>query len=715
MNHKLLNILVLIALTNGCAHAPNKVDSEKMSPLLSPTWKTPYGVPPFEEISDEQFTPAFDEAMKRHRAEIADIASSSVAASFPNTIEALERAGATLDRVSSVFFNLSGTDSNDAREKIKAAYAPKLSKHSDSIYLDSSLWRRVKALFDGKDNLSLSPEQGQLLAKYHRGFIRAGANLKETEKKRLMEINAELASHLAKFGENIRKENEHYALVLEKEGDLAGLPSEVIAAAAATAQAKGMEGKWAFTLVRSSVTPFLEYAENRTLRKEIYQAYTSRGAHGDERDTRELILKTVRLRAERAALLGFESHAHYNIARNVAKTPSAVFELLNQLWAGALSIAKDERTALTEVLQKDLGATEKLKPWDWRYYAEKVRKARFDLSQDELKPYFQVDAVRQGAFDVASKLFGIQFEEVTNKVPRYHPEVKAFDVKDGDGSHIGLLYVDYHPRKGKRGGAWMNAFREQSEMDGNIRPVIVNVGNFPAPAGDKPALLGWDEVQTLFHEFGHALHGLLSKVKYKGLSGTNVKWDYVEFPSQLLENWASAPQVIKAYAKHYETGVSIPDELVAKIEKASKFNQGFGMTELVGAALLDMAWHSKKVAEIDLIKNVEAFEQEAIKSIGFIDEIAPRYHSSYFQHIFASDAYSAGYYVYLWAQVLEADAFSAFENSGDIFNPELAKRLRRYVFSAGASEDEMKLYESFRGQAASVAPLLKRLGIKSAN
>ena len=680
------------------------------NPLLQ-DWTAPFGIAPYDQIKDEHFSPAIEEAMARHNAEIDAIAGNPDAASFENTIEALERSGTTLERVSSVFFNLSGTDSNDVRQKIKTEYAPKLSKHSDSIYLNSALWSRVKNLFEKKETLGLSSEQLKLLAEYHRSFIRAGANLNDDEKKRLMDINAKLAGLLSKFGDNIRKENEHYALVVETEKDLAGLPPEVVAAAASTAKKKGHEGKWAFTLVRSSATPFLQYAENRLLRKEIYTAYTTRGAHGDERDTRTTILETVQLRAERAKLLGYETHAHYNIDRNVAKTPDAVLGLLNKLWKGAVSIAKTERQALNEVLQQDQGKDSKFQPWDWWYYAEKLRKARFDLSQDELKPYFQVDAVRQGAFDVASRLFGLHFEEVTSKVPRYHEEVKAFDVKNEDGSHVGLLYVDYHPRNGKRGGAWMNAFREQSSLDGEVRPVIVNVGNFPAPAGDKPALLGWNEVQTLFHEFGHALHGLMSNVKYKRLAGTNVKWDYVEFPSQLLENWASAPSVIKAYAKHYETSAPIPDDLIAKIEKASKFNQGFGMTELTGAALLDMYWHTKSLAEIEKITDVGAFEAEAIKAIGFIDEIAPRYHYSYFQHIFASDAYSAGYYVYLWAQVLEADAFRAFENKGDIFDKDLAKKLRKYIFAAGGSDDEMKLYEAFRGQAADVGPLLEKIGI----
>lgn len=682
------------------------------NPFFDAAWNTPYGAPPFGRIDEDDYAAAFDAGMKRHAAEIAAIASSSEAPTFANTIEAMERTGDMLERVENVFFNLAGSTSNDRIQALRSEYAPKLSKHYDAIYLNADLWARVKALVAKKDSLGLEPEQVVLLDKYEKGFIQSGANLEPKAKARLEEINATLAGNYSKFSDLVRQEDEHFALIIDKESELAGLPDEVIAAGAEEAKKRGHEGKWAYTLVRSNITPFLQNGKNRAHRKTLYQAYVKRGANGDERDTRKLILETTRLRAERAKLLGFESHAHYNIDKNMAKTPEAVFELLHKLWKGAIAKAKVERAMLQKEIVKDLGKGAKLEPWDWQYYAEKVRKQKYDLSQDELKPYFQVDAVRKGAFDTASRLFGITFDEVTDKVPLYHPDVKVFDVKRKDGEHVGLLYVDYHPRKGKRGGAWMNVFRAQSNLDGVVRPLVVNVGNFPAPAGDKPALLGWDEVETLFHEFGHALHGLLSNVKYESLAGTRVRRDYVEFPSQLLENWALEPDVLETYARHYKTGERIPKALVQKLQKANNFNQGFAMTELVGAALLDLEWHTMNLEKTKAVDDVLAFDKAATKRIGFIPEIDPRYRSPYFQHIFAGDGYSAGYYVYLWAQVLEADAFKAFQNKGDAFDPELARKLHEFIFAAGGSDDEMKLYRNFRGQNPDVKALLDKRELK---
>ena len=689
--------------TSSAATTPN--------PFLGEAWTTPYGTPPFGKVEIAHYAPAFDATMKAHLGEVETIANSADAATFANTIESLEASGANLERVAAVFFNLAGSNTNDEIQKIRTEYAPKLSEHSDALYLNGKLFARVKAVHDQRAQLGLRPDQNKLVEDYYKSFVKAGAELDADKKKRLTEINSRLAALFSGFGDKIRRENAGYALIVEDEKDLAGLPDAVIAQGAAAAKEKGHEGKWAFTLVRSSVTPFLQYADNRELRKEIYTAYTKRGANGGELDTREQLKETAILRAERAALLGFESHAHYQINRNMAKTPKAVFELLDKLWQGAKGKVVEERTALTEMLKKDLGADAKLEPSDWWYYAEKVRKARYDLSQDELKPYFQVDQVREGAFDVAARLFGIKFDEVTKDVPTYHEDVKVFDVKYADGSHVGLLYVDYHPRGGKRGGAWMSEFRGQSKSAGDVRPVIVNVGNFPAPAGDKPALLGWDEVETLFHEFGHALHGLLSNVHYEGQSGTNVKRDYVEFPSQLLENWASEPTVIKKYARHYETGEAIPDALIKKLNDAGTFNQGFELTELVAAALLDLSWHTLDMEGVKKIDDVEAFDRESMAKIGLIPEIAPRYHSPYFQHIFSGDGYSAGYYVYLWAQVLEADAYDAFTKSGDVFNPDMAKKLLDHVFASGGSKDEMELYEAFRGAKPSVEPLLRKRGL----
>ena len=710
-------LLTLLPAVVACTASMQKTSSETparaaTNPFFDSEWQTPYGAPPFERVTIAHYAPALDVGMATEKSEIAAIANAAEAPTFANTIEALERAGADLERTAAVFFNLAGSNTNDQMQAIRTDYAPKLSQHSDEIYLNAALFKRVSAVHEQRAQLGLRPDQDKLVVDYYKRFIRAGAQLDGPAKERLTKINARLAAIFSKFGDNLRKENADYALIIDDDKDLAGLPEEVVAQGTEAAKEKKQEGKWAFTLVRSSVTPFLQYAKNRALRKEIYMAYTTRGAHGDDKDNRGLLKETAVLRAERAQLLGFKSHAHYAIDRNMARTPEAVYELLKQLYDGALARAKEERTALTELLVADLGKDAKLEPWDWWYYAEKVRKARYDLSQDELKPYFQVDQVREGAFDVAGRLFGITFNEVTKDVPIYHEAVKAFDVKYADGQHVGLLYVDYHPRAGKRGGAWMSEFRGQSKIDGPVRPVIVNVGNFPAPAGDKPALLGWDEVQTLFHEFGHALHGLLSNVTYEGQSGTNVKRDYVEFPSQLLENWASRPEVIKKYARHYQSGEAIPDVLIDKLTKAATFNQGFATTELAAASLLDLEWHMLDLEGASKVDDVAAFDAAAMKKIGLIPEIAPRYHSPYFQHIFAGDGYSAGYYVYLWAQVLEADAFAAFIATGDVFDKGLAKGLLDHIFSSGGSDEEMALYGKFRGQKPTVEPLLEKLGLK---
>ena len=681
------------------------------NPFFEEPWNTSYGAPPFDRIREEHYGPAFDAGMQRHSEAIEAIAKADSDPTFSNTIEALERSGAMLNRVAAVFFNLSASDSNEKLQKLRATYAPKLSQHSDSVYLNGALFERVRSLKVRSQELDLSKEQLKLLDEYYRSFVRAGAELESNSKERLKTINARLAKLYSEFSDRLLAENNAYALILDHESQLKGLPEEVVAAAASNAKKRGHEGKWAFTLMRASSTPFLQFSEMRDLRKQIYQAYISRGTHEGERDTRALLKEMVVLRAERARLLGFTSHAQYMIDNNMAKTTEAVYGLLNKLWEGSLSKAKDEREALTAMLRKEHGTDAKLQPWDWWYYAEKVRKANYDLSSDELKPYFQVDSVRQGAFDTASRLFGITFEEVSQQVPLYHPDVKAFDVKAHNGDHVGLLYVDYHVRDSKRGGAWMNNLRSQSRFKG-VRPIVVNVGNFPAATEGKPALLSWDEVRTLFHEFGHALHGLMSDVTYETLSGTNVKRDYVEFPSQLLENWAWEPSVIKKYARHYKTAKPIPDALIERLKAASKFNQGFKMTELVAAALLDLEWHMMSLEKAREVKDVAAFEAALTQKIGLIPEIAPRYHSSYFQHIFSSDGYSAGYYVYLWAQVLEADAFHAFQEQGDVFHPGLADKLKRFIFAGGGSDEEMKLYTSFRGKKPTVGALLDKRGLR---
>lgn len=679
------------------------------NPFFADHWDTAYGAPPFQRIKEEHYGPAFDEGMKQHLAEVDSIVKNKEEPNFENTIAALERSGRMLTRVGAVFFNLAGTDRTDGIAELQASFAPKLAQHQDAIVLNEGLFARVKALYNKRASLELNAEETKLIEDYHRDFVRAGATVEGEDKERLKAINTELASLYTEFQSRLLKEN-NYLLVIDAQDDLAGLSEEVRSSAAGLASERGHEGQWAFTLVRSSYEPFLKYAEKRPLRRKLWEAFHNRGSNGGDQDTRELAIKIATLRAERAPLLGYRDHASYVIEGNMAGKPETVYELMSKLLEGSRSRMQEDRAELQKLLRDDLGAEAKLQPWDWRYYTEKLRQTKYNLNEDELKPYFAVDTVRQGAFDTASKLFGITFKEVTSDVPRFHPQVKAFEVNNKDGSHVGLLYVDYFPRESKRSGAWMSSFRGQRNLDGKVRPVIVNVGNFPAPGGDEPALLGWSEVNTLFHEFGHALHGLLSDVTYPRFAGTSVKRDYVEFPSQLLENWASEPEVLKSYAKHHKTGEAIPDELIEKIRRSATFNQGFETGEYVAAALLDLEWHTKTLDEVKQIKDVNAFDRQAMEKIGIISEIAPRYYSPYFQHIFAGDAYSAGYYVYGWAQVLEADAFAAFEERGDVFDQELSEKLRKHIFSAGSSREEMELYTDFRGKPPSVEPLLEKRG-----
>lgn len=686
---------------------------ESDNPFFEARWDTLYGAPPFDRIETSHYAPALDEAMRRQREEIDTIAQAAALPTFENTVEALERSGAMLERVENVFSNMCLSSVTDGLQRLQERYAPLLSEHDDAIFLNSDLFERVDSLVRAGDTLGLNQEQKKLLEHYHERFVRTGARLDGAAKDRLRWINARLAKLCTRFAARVRREEETYALVIEDAADLAGLPAEAVQNARTEAERRGLSEKWAFTLVRSSVTPFLQYAENRELRRQIHQAYVSRGANGGRRDTRALVLEIVGLRAERARLLGHASHAHYNIERNMAKHPDAVIELLRKLWKPALDTAKSEREVLQAALDADLGPGQRLQPWDWWYYTERVRKSLYQLTREQVAPYFELDRVLGGAFHTAERLFGVSFEEVTGGVPLYHPDVRAFDVKDAEGTHVGLFYVDYHARPGKRGGAWMNVFRMQSNLDGRTRPIVINVGNFPAADERGVVLLGFEEVRTLFHEFGHGLHGLLSDVTYMRLAGTRVRRDFVEFPSQLLENWALEPEVLAKYARHHETDEPIPSEYVETLQRAKQYNQGFAMTELVGAALLDLEWHLLDEETATSLDSVEAFERAAIEKHGFIDEVGPRYRSAHFQHIFTGDGYSAGYYVYLWAQVLEADAFEAFQRAGDVFHPELAQRLRDQVFCTGAAQDEMISYQRFLGRMPRVEALVAKQGLRA--
>lgn len=667
-------------------------------------WDTPFGVAPFDRIEEAHYMPAYLEAMKQHKAEVAGIVQNSEQPTFANTIEALDGSGALLRKVDYVFQNMALAFTNEKIQEIELEVAPLLAQHNDDINLDEGLFQRTKSVYEQKDSLDLTPEQSMLLEKTYKGFVRGGANLDETKKARFRKINEELSLLSVRFAKNVLDETNAFAMVLE-ESDLAGLPQSVITAAAETAEEKGQAGKWVITLNKPSFIPFLQFSEKRDLREKVFKAFASLGDNDNEYDNKAIASKIAALRVERALLLGYETHADYILEENMAKNPANVYKLLNQVWEPALAKAKEEAQEFRAMIEKE-GKDFPLQPWDWWYYAEKVKKAKYDLDDNALRPYFKLENVRQGAFDVATKLWGITFHPLEN-MPVYHEDVRVMEVKDADGSLIGILYVDYFPRESKQGGAWMYPFRKQRRTDGeDIRPVIVNVGNFTKPTADKPALISFDDALTLFHEFGHALHGLLSQCTYESLSGTDVATDFVELPSQIMENWASDPEVIKTYARHYETGEPIPDELIEKIKKAGTFNQGFANVEYLASCFLDMDWHTlTEVKEMDCAE----FEKASMEKIGLIPEIVPRWRSTYFGHIFSS-GYSAGYYSYAWSEVLDADAFQAFKETS-LFDKETALSFRKNILERGGTEDPMILYLRFRGSEPKIEPFLKREGL----
>lgn len=670
-------------------------------------YDTPFGVPPFEKIDTSHYKPAFIKGMEEQNAEIQAIISNPENPTFENTIEALDNSGALLSKTELVFFNLTQAETNDALQRIAKEISPLLTEHSDNIYLNDSLFARIKYIHDQKDNETLTEEQSRLLDKYYRNFVRSGALLSPENKEKLKEINKELNLLSLHFGDNLLAETNAFELIIDNEADLAGLPDGVKNAAAEEATHRGKPGKWIFTLHDPSRIPFLQYADNRDLREKLYKAYINRCDHDNQYDNKANIAKIVNLRTQKAHLLGFNSYAEFVLDDRMAKTPEAVNALLEKVWSYALPKAKEEAQMLQEIIDKE-GGNFKLAAWDWWYYSEKARKSKYALDEESLKPYFLLENVRQGAFTVANRLYGITFEKLEN-MPVYHPDVEAYEVKDADGSHLGIFYADNFPRPGKSGGAWMSNFREQAIQEGNnIRPVIVNVCNFTKPTSQTPSLLTIDEVQTLFHEFGHALHGMLSQCHYQSMSGTNVARDFVELPSQIMEHWATHPDVLKLYAKHYKTGEIIPDSLIEKMKKSRTFNQGFITTEFVAAGIMDMRWH-EVTEEQDF--DVRAFEANAVKEMGLIDEIALRYRSPYFAHIF-DGGYAVGYYGYLWAEVLDADAFDAFEKNG-IFDAQTAQAFRSNILEKGDSQDPMKLYRQFRGTDPNPESLLRNRGLIS--
>ena len=670
-------------------------------------YKNKYGAPPFDKIKNEHYMPAFKEGIKQQAAEIDLIAGSKDAPTFNNTIAKLDFSGVLLRKVSSVFFNLYSCNTNEGMEKIVTEISPILSEHNDNIYLNDKLFARVKTLYDNRTKLGLTDEQIRLIEKYHRNFIRSGAALNPEQKAKLRVINKELGLAQLAFGKNVLDETNSYKKIIDKESDLAGLPESVRQAAAEAAKEAGKPGKWLFTTQKASFIPVLQYSENRELRKELLMAYTTRANHDNASDNKVVINRIMKLRTQKAQLLGFATSADFILDDTMAKTPKAVYALLNTVWTPALAKAKEE-TAELQKLQDAEGKGEKIEAWDWWYYSERLRKAKYNLEEEALRPYFKLENVRQGVFDLASKLYGLKFKKLSD-MPVYDPDVEVFEVSDANGSFVGILYTDYFPRAGKRAGAWMNNITDQYIKDGiNHRPIICNVGNFTKPTADKPSLLNMDEVETMFHEFGHAIHGLVTQCTYPSLSGTNVSRDFVEMPSQFMENFCWEPQVMETYAHHYKTGKLMPKELRDKIQLAGTFNQGFINTELLAASFLDMDYHSlKDTANFD----VTAFEKASMDKIGMIPQIISRYRSSYFNHIFSGD-YCAGYYSYTWAAVLDADAFQAFKETGDIYNQKVATSFRKDLLEKGDTEDPMKLYVKFRGANPNPNALLKKRGLK---
>ena len=699
------SFFILLVIGNMLTiEAQEKKENTIMNPFFQ-AYDTPFNVPPFDKIKNEHFTPAILEAISIHQGEINAIANNTQPITFENTILAMENAGELLSNVNTVFSNLNSANTNKEIQNIAKEMAPNLSAHRDNIYLNEKLFAKVKMLWDKKETLGLNLEQAKILDNAYKDFVRSGANLSNADKEILRKINGDLSLTSLKYGQNILAETNSYVMVIDSKKDLAGLPQGLIDAAAVDAKAKGKEGKWVFTLSNSSVMPFLQYSANRELRKQIWNAYQTRGNQNNEFDNKKNAVELANLRGQKARLLGYKSHSNYVLEESMAKTPENVNKLLNDLWKPALEIAKTEASDIQKMMAKE-GIKGAVQPYDWRYYTEKIRKERFDLDEEELKPYFSLENVRKGVFQVTEKLYGIQFKALTN-VPKYHEDATVWEVTEKDGTHLGVLYMDFYPRESKRGGAWMTSYRSQKTVDGKrVAPVVSIVCNFTKPSANAPALLTFDEVTTFFHEFGHSLHGLLSNVTYKSLAGTSVPRDFVELPSQIMENWAAEPEVLKMYAKHYKTGEVIPQTLVNKLKKAGTFDQGFATTEYLAASLLDLQYHSQTK---DITVDANTFEKAAMTKIGLIQSIIPRYRSTYFSHIF-SGGYSSGYYSYIWSGVLDTDAFEAFKTT-TLFNPEKAKLFRENVLEKGGTEDPMVLYKRFRGAEPSIEPLLRKRGL----
>ena len=701
----------LLASASAAALLASAPAAAASNPLLAP-WTGPYsGVPAFDQVKVEQFQPALEAAMAEQLAEIDAIAADPAAPNFDNTIAAMERAGRTLDRVGTYYGVFASTMSNPEFQAVEREMAPKLAAFGDQITQNEKLFARIAAVYAARESSGLTPEQQRLVWLYHNNFVRAGAKLDAAAKQRLSAINQKLAGLYTNFGQNVLADEEGYVLVLESEADLAGLPDSLRSAAAAAAASRGHDGKWAILNTRSSMEPFLTYSDRRDLRERVWRTYFSRGDNGDAHDNNAIITEILELRFERAQLLGYETHAHWRLENTMAKTPQRAMELMEAVWTPAVARVHEEVADMQAIADQETaksGATRiTIEPWDYRYYAEKVRKAKYDLDENEVKPYLQLEKLREGMFWVAGELFGFEFKPVAAGVPVVHPDVRVWEVVDRtSGRHIGVWYFDPYARKGKRSGAWMNAYRSQERFDREITTIVSNNSNFVKGREGEAILVSWTDAETMFHEFGHALHGLASNVTYPSVAGTAVVRDYVEFPSQLLEHWLSTPEVLNRFALHHQTGEPIPAALVAKIEKAETFNQGFNTVEFLASALIDMKLHLAGGATID----PDAFERETLTALGLPKQIVMRHRTPQFGHVFSGDGYSAGYYSYLWSDTLTADAWEALTEAGGAYDKTVAKRLNDHVFSVGNTVDPADGYRAFRGKDPGIAALMRKRG-----
>ena len=695
----------LAAVLTACGSSGNKTETMTENPLLT-EFKTPFGVPPFDKIELDDYMPAFKEGIAQQQKEVEEIVKQEAAPDFENTIVALDQSGDLLRKVSAIFYGLNSANTNDEMQALSRELSPLLSKNSDDIRMNPDLFARVKTVYENQESMNLNKEQKKLLEETYKSFVRGGANLDAEQQARLRELNSEISMLQLTFGQNMLKETNAFQLIVDNKDDLAGLPESLVMNAEVAARSAGLEGKWLFTLHNPSVMPFLQYADNRALREKIFKGYINRGNNGNDADNKDVVLKLITLRLEKAKLMGYDNYASFVLEDRMAKTPEQVYALLDEIWKPALAKAKDELADINTEIKKEGGNFE-AEGWDWRYYFEKAKKAKFDLDENQVRPYLKLENVRDGAFLLANKLYGITFTPIKD-IPLPHSDAQAFECKDKDGTHLGVLYMDFFPRASKRGGAWCGTYRSQTYKDGKrLGPVVTIVCNFSQPAPGQPALLSADEAETLFHEFGHGLHNLFKDVHYYGVSG--VPRDFVELPSQVMEHWVFEPELLKEYARHYETNEVIPAGLIEKLDKSGKYGQGFATTEYLAASLLDMDFHVLK--EVHEGADVMKFEEAVLGDRGLLKQIPSSYRSTYFNHTMGG-GYTAGYYSYIWAEVLDADAYQAYKESGDLFNQDVAQKFRQYVLTPGGIDDAMDMYKNFRGKEPNTEPLLKNRGLK---